>query len=137
LQRETRLASGVRPIEIATEHALRETAPDKTSVFAHPVECFVSNFAGKDTLKRMPLKIGEHTASYGAFFKKIEYLQDNKGLIYWGKIKEIKDDTQSFRIDFEQTFGCSVPILRTWINSSFVRRRGWRVNRHWLGRRSQ
>ena len=86
----------------ATEHGSRETAPDKTSVFAHPVECFVSNFDDKDTLKRMPLKIGEHTASYGAFFKKIEYLQDNKGLIYWGKIKEIKDYKTSFRIDFEK-----------------------------------
>ncbi|MGF7114384.1 hypothetical protein QF017_003890 [Pseudomonas laurylsulfatiphila] len=80
----------------------RESAPDKTSVFAHPVECFVSNFDDKDLLKRMPLKIGEHTAPYGSFFKKIEYLQDNKGLIYWGKVKEIKDYTQSFRIDFEK-----------------------------------
>jgi hypothetical protein len=71
-------------------------------VFAHPVECFVSNFADKELLKRMPLKIGEHTAPYGSFFKKIEYLTDNKGLIYWGKIKQIKDYTQSFRIDFEQ-----------------------------------
>ena len=34
--------------------------------------------------------------------KKIEYLQDNKGLIYWGKIKEIKDYKTSFRIDFEK-----------------------------------
>ncbi|WP_347901558.1 hypothetical protein [Pseudomonas purpurea] len=84
------------------EHPTRESAPDKTSVFAHPVECFVSNFDDKDLLKRMPLKIGEHTASYGAFFKKIEYLQDNKGLIYWGKIKEIKDYKTSFRIDFEK-----------------------------------
>ncbi|WP_433769317.1 hypothetical protein [Pseudomonas putida] len=84
------------------EHPSRETAPDKTSVFAHPVECFVSNFEDRELLKRMPLKIGEHTASYGAFFKKIEYLQDNKGLIYWGRIKEIKDYTQSFRIDFEK-----------------------------------
>jgi hypothetical protein len=41
----------------------------------------VSNFDDKDLLKRMPLKIGEHTAPYGSFFKKIEYLQDNKGLI--------------------------------------------------------
>lgn len=83
------------------EHPSRDSAPDKTSVFAHPVECFVSNFADKDLLKRKPLKIGEHTAPYGSFFKKIEYLQDNKGLIYWGKIKEIKDYTLSFRIDFE------------------------------------
>jgi hypothetical protein len=85
-----------------TVHPTRELAPDKTSIFAHPVECFVSNFDDKDLLKRMPLKIGEHTAPYGSFFKKIEYLQDNKGLIYWGKIKEIKDYTQSFRIDFEK-----------------------------------
>lgn len=83
------------------EHPSRDSAPDKTSVFAHPVECFVSNFADKELLKRMPLKIGEHTAPYGSFFKKIEYLLDNKGLIYWGKIKQIKDYTQSFRIDFE------------------------------------
>ncbi|WP_095145328.1 hypothetical protein [Pseudomonas sp. Irchel s3b6] len=84
------------------EHPTQDSAPDKTSVFAHPVECFVSNFDNKDLLKRMPLKIGEHTASYGAFFKKIEYLQDNKGLIYWGKIKAIKDYNTSFRIDFEK-----------------------------------
>lgn len=62
----------------------------------------MSNIDDKELLKRMPLKIGEHTASYASFFKKIEYLLDNKGLIYWGKIKEIKDYTQSFRIDFEQ-----------------------------------
>ncbi|MGE7959567.1 hypothetical protein ACQKQA_23870 [Pseudomonas sp. NPDC089530] len=80
----------------------QESTPDKTSVFAHPVECFVSNIDDKDLLKRMPLKIGEHTASYASFFKRIEYLLDNKGLIYWGKIREIKDYTQSFRIDFEQ-----------------------------------
>ncbi|WP_201193339.1 hypothetical protein [Pseudomonas fluorescens] len=80
----------------------RESSPGKTSVFAHPVECFVSNFADKELLKRMPLKVGEHTAPYASFFKKIEYLTDNKGLIYWGRIKQIKDYTQSFRIDFEQ-----------------------------------
>jgi hypothetical protein len=83
------------------EHPNRDSTPDKTSVFAHPVECFVSNFDNKDLLKRMPLTIGEHTAPYASFFKKIDYLLDNKGLIYWGKIKEIKDYTQSFRIDFE------------------------------------
>ncbi|UOP11793.1 hypothetical protein [Pseudomonas palleroniana] len=79
-----------------------DAAPDKTSVFAHPVECYVSNIDDKDKLKRMPLKIGDHTATYWTFFKKIEYLQDNKGLIYWGRIKAIKDYTSSFRIDFEK-----------------------------------
>lgn len=89
------------PAGLQHNHAGRDTTPDKTCVFAHPVECFVSNIDDKELLKRMPLKIGEHTASYASFFKKIEYLLDNKGLIYWGKIKEIKDYTQSFRIDFE------------------------------------
>lgn len=82
--------------------AFSDSPPDKTSVFAHPVECYVSNIDDKDRLKRMPLKIGEHTATYWTFFKKIEYLQDNKGLIYWGRIKAIKDYTSSFRIDFEK-----------------------------------
>ena len=86
----------------STSHAATDTTPDKTSVFAHPVECYVSNIDDKDKLKSMPLKIGDHTATYWAFFKKIEYLQDNKGLIYWGRIKAIKDYTSSFRIDFEK-----------------------------------
>jgi hypothetical protein len=86
----------------APSHSSSDTTPDKTSVFAHPVECYVSNIGDKDKLKSMPLKIGDHTATYWTFFKKIEYLQDNKGLIYWGKIKAIKDYTSSFRIDFEK-----------------------------------
>ena len=86
----------------SVSHSPNDSTPDKTSVFAHPVECFVSNIDDKDKLKSMPLKIGDHTASYWTFFKKIEYLQDNKGLIYWGKIKAIKDYTSSFRIDFEK-----------------------------------
>ncbi|WP_055137218.1 hypothetical protein [Pseudomonas corrugata] len=92
------------------EHTSRDSAPDKTSVFAHPVECFVSNFADKDLLKRRPLKIGEHTAPYASFFKKIEYLLDNKGLIYWGKIKKIEDyHSASFRVDFEQKVWVKLP----------------------------
>lgn len=87
---------------MTASHSASDTTPDKTSVFAHPVECYVSNIDDKDTLKSMPLKIGDHTATYWTFFKKIEYLQDNKGLIYWGKIKAIKDYTSSFRIDFEK-----------------------------------
>ncbi|WP_426136584.1 hypothetical protein [Pseudomonas sp. PWP3-1b2] len=87
---------------IYTSHSTSDATPDKTSVFAHPVECYVSNIDDKAKLKSMPLKIGDHTATYLTFFKKIEYLQDNKGLIYWGKIKEIKDYTASFRIDFEK-----------------------------------
>ncbi|WP_025859369.1 hypothetical protein [Pseudomonas sp. CHM02] len=87
---------------VTASHRHYDSTPDKTSVFAHPVECFVSNIDDKDKLKSMPLKIGDHTATYWTFFKKIEYLQDNKGLIYWGRIKAIKDYTNSFRIDFDK-----------------------------------
>jgi hypothetical protein len=52
-----------------------------------------------------------HNATYWAFFKKIEYLQDNKGLIYWGRIKAIKDYTNSFRIDFERRYGSTKALL--------------------------
>ncbi|MEB0047886.1 MULTISPECIES: hypothetical protein [unclassified Pseudomonas] len=105
------LRDDVKPVaaDNLAAHQTRDSAPEKTTVFAHPVECFVSNFEDKELLKRMPLKIGEHTAPYGSFFKKIEYLQDNKGLIYWGKIKEIKDYTQSLRIDFEQKVWFKAP----------------------------
>ncbi len=76
--------------------------PNRTSVFAHPVECFVSNFANKDLLKRMPLTIGELSLNYNAFFKRVEYCQDRKGLIYWGRIKEIKDYRSSFSVVFDK-----------------------------------
>lgn len=71
----------------------------------------MSNIDDKDKLKSMPLKVGEHTATYWTFFKKIEYLQDNKGLIYWGKIKAIKDYTSSFRIDFEKRCGSTKALF--------------------------
>ncbi|MGN8275384.1 hypothetical protein [Pseudomonas sp. SMN5] len=106
VMRDEREPSATRP----GEHPSRDSAPDKTHVFAHPVECFVSNFSDKDLLKRMPLKIGEHTAPYASFFKKIEYLLDNKGLIYWGKIKKIEDyHSASFRVDFEQKVWTQLP----------------------------
>ncbi|WP_026145569.1 hypothetical protein [Pseudomonas asplenii] len=78
------------------------TAPTRTSVFAHPVECFVSNFANKDLLKRMPLTIGDLSLNYNAFFKRVEYCQDRKGLIYWGRIKEIRDYGSSFSVVFDK-----------------------------------
>ena len=73
-----------------------DTSPDKTSVFAHPVECYVSNIDDKDKLKSMPLKIGDHTASYWTFFKKIEYLQDSKGLIYWVRSRRSRTTPAAF-----------------------------------------
>ncbi|MGY2222542.1 hypothetical protein ACW9IK_07615 [Pseudomonas gingeri] len=89
------------PAESSADNVPR-TVPNRTSVFAHPVECFVSNFANRELLKRMPLTIGEQSLNYQAFFKKVEYCQDRKGLIYWGRIKEIKDYGSSFSIVFDK-----------------------------------
>jgi len=88
-------------IDTAATHETKPP-PNRTSVFAHPVECFVSNHANKDLLKHMPLTIGDLTLNYNAFFKKVEYCQDRQGLIYWGKIKEIKDYKTSFSVVFDK-----------------------------------
>ncbi len=95
-------AQVARPAADTGPHHSPRTAPTRTSVFAHPVECFVSNFANKDLLKRMPLTIGDVSLNYNAFFKKVEYCQDRQGLIYWGRIKEIKDYKSSFSVVFDK-----------------------------------
>lgn len=69
------------------EHPSHESAPDKTSVFAHPVDDFVSNFEDKDLLKRMPLKIGEHTATWVVLQEDRAPDGRQAGTGYWGKIK--------------------------------------------------
>ncbi|QXI30382.1 hypothetical protein [Pseudomonas vanderleydeniana] len=91
-----------RPAPEGTPNNAPRQTPNRTSVFAHPVECFVSNFANKELLKRMPLTIGELSLNYNAFFKRVEYCQDRSGLIYWGRIKEIKDYKSSFSVVFDK-----------------------------------
>lgn len=78
----------------------RGKSTNRTSVLEHIVECYVSNKEDKDTLKSMPLTIGNLKLNYWSFFKQIRYFQDREGLIYWGKVKQIKDYEFSFRIDF-------------------------------------
>ena len=90
-------------------NANRGKSTNKTSILEHIVECYVSNRDDRDTLKSMPLAIGNLTLNYWSFFKQIRYFQDREGLIYWGKIKQIKDYEFSFRIDFSD-----------WVNNSSV-----------------
>lgn len=78
----------------------RGKSTNRTSVLEHIVECYVSNRDDKEALKSMPLAIGDLKLNYWSFFKQIRYFQDREGLIYWGKIKQIKDYEYSFRIDF-------------------------------------
>lgn len=78
----------------------RGKSSNRTSVLEHIVECYLSNRDDKDTLKSMPLAIGDLRLNYWSFFKKIRYFQDREGLIYWGRIKVIKDYKFSFRVDF-------------------------------------
>lgn len=87
------------PAELNSQPATPSPA-SRTTVFAHPVECFVSNYADKERLKSQPLKIGDQWLNYWSFFKKIEYCQDKPGLIYWGKVKAIKSYKTSFSIQF-------------------------------------
>lgn len=76
-------------------------SPNTTSVFEHIVEGFLSKRNNNESLKDMPLSIGGVTANYNYFFKKIRFFQDREGLIYWGRVKKIKDYVHSFSIEFE------------------------------------
>jgi hypothetical protein len=78
----------------------RGKSTNRTSVLEHIVECYVSNIDNKDILTKMPLTIEGLKLSYWSFFKKIKYFQDRQGLIYWGKVRAIKDYDFSFRVDF-------------------------------------
>jgi hypothetical protein len=93
-------------------------SPNTTSVFEHIVECFLSNQHDKDKLKSMPLTISDVTANYNFFFKNIRYFQDREGLIYWGRIKNIKDYKYSFAITFADQV--SNTQITAYINKSTI-----------------
>ncbi|CAH7015026.1 conserved hypothetical protein [Vibrio chagasii] len=95
-----------------------KTSPNTTSVFEHIVECFLSNQHDKEMLKAMPLTISGVTANYNYFFKKIRYFQDGQGLIYWGRVKEIKDYKYSFGIVFEDRV--SNTSIKAYINKATI-----------------
>lgn len=94
------LAEAVSAPTAARRPAASPAPLNRTTIFAHPVECFVSNYADKERLKSHPLKIADQALNYWSFFKKIEYCQDKPGLIYWGKVKAIKSYKTSFSIQF-------------------------------------
>lgn len=78
-----------------------KSSPNKTSIFEHIVESFVANKHDRSALKAMPLTIGDLRANYNFFFKQIRYFEDREGLIYWGRVKQIKDYKFSFSVIFE------------------------------------
>lgn len=70
----------------------------KTSCLDHLVDCFLM---GKKTdLESSRLTIGNKTRYFKKLFKKIEYFQDEEGLIYYGKIKELKKYGNNYSITF-------------------------------------
>lgn len=93
-------------------------SPNTTSVFEHIVECFLLNQDDKEKLKSMPLTMGKVSGNYNFFFKKIRYFRDREGLIYWGRIKQIKDYKYSFAIIFEDRV--SDLTISVYINKSTI-----------------
>ena len=72
----------------------------KTSCLDHLVDCFLN--ASSSELKKHVLTINGKTKYFRNYFKKIEYFQDEEGLVYWGKIKEIKPYGKNYRIQFKK-----------------------------------
>ena len=95
-----RLESKVLPMALASNNTPKAAA-NRTSIFEHIVDGFIAHMGDKDSLKAMPLTIGDTKLSYWSYFKKIRFFQDREGLIYWGKIKAIRDYKYSFSIVFQ------------------------------------
>ena len=87
--------------EITRQPPSFKPSGNKTGVFEHIVDGFIRYAQDKEVLQNMPLSIGEKKLSYWSFFKKIRFFQDREGLIYWGKIKAIRDYRYSFSVIFE------------------------------------
>jgi hypothetical protein len=86
-----------------TEPAPPPPLPDeptirRTSYFEKIIDGFENT--EEEVLKNHPLTIGSKTKKYFYFFKKIEYYEDEKGLIYFGKVKNLKKYGKNYRIDF-------------------------------------
>lgn len=74
------------------------TAPHRTSILEHIVETYLKH--GKEALAREPLTIGDKTKWYPNAFKPIQYFATEKGLIYWGHVKEIRAYGDDYSITF-------------------------------------
>jgi len=72
----------------------------KTSFFEKIIDAYEEY--DEEILKKHDLTIGSKTKKYFYFFKKIEYFEDEKGLIYFGKVKNLKKYGKNYRIDFTQ-----------------------------------
>ncbi|PKV50284.1 hypothetical protein ATE84_2339 [Aquimarina sp. MAR_2010_214] len=83
----------------------RRKTNSKTPYLEHIIDCY-EGFPEKE-LKNHSLTIGTKTKKFFYCFKKIEYFQDETGLIYWGEIKNLKKYGENYRIDF---------IKKAWVN---------------------
>lgn len=101
-----------------TEKNTSKKSSNRTSIFEHIVECYFSNLNDKELLKKMPLAINGLNKNYNSFFKQIKYFEDGEGLIYWGKVKKIKDYKYSFSITFEDQV--SDKSISIYINKSTI-----------------
>lgn len=71
----------------------------KTSSLEHLVDCYLN--VSSTELEKHTLTIKNKTKYFRNFFKRIRYFSDEEGLIYWGKIKEIKKYGQNYLIKFQ------------------------------------
>jgi hypothetical protein len=74
----------------------------KTSNLENLIDAFLNY--DKSILKQEDLVIAGKKKKFFYFFKKIQYFNEETGLIYYGLIKEIKPYGQDFRITFQKPF---------------------------------
>lgn len=71
----------------------------KISSFEHLVDCFTSG--DKKILEKQDLTINGKTKKFVKFFKPVKYYMDEEGLIYYGKIENIKKYGKNYAIYFK------------------------------------
>jgi hypothetical protein len=71
----------------------------QTSCLDNIVDCFLPG--NKKQLSNSKLTIGNKTKYYKNFFKPILFYTDEEGLIYWGKVKDIKPYGKNYRTLFK------------------------------------
>ena len=77
----------------------KNTSSTKTPFFDHIVDCYEN--IDEKVLKEEFLTINAKKKRFYYFFKKCQYFYDEKGLIYWGEVSELKQYGKNYSIKFK------------------------------------
>lgn len=105
---------------IGKEKKISRTEKFKTTSFEHIVDCFLNG--EESILSNMNLTIGSKTKKFKYFFKKVQYYEDEKGLIYYGEIESIKKYGANYKIIFKNRRYKSDMFISIYIKDELIKK---------------